>query len=296
MGGTAPPAPMPAATPTPHSHPHPPPSYNQQGPPKLFQQQAASPAPPFPPGYHPPAPPNYPPHTPQSRFAPPPLPPHLAQQYSTPHPPNYGYNQPTGNRGSNPANAYNPPRPVEVYHLGDSANHSIPEEIRQQFHRDEHGRILFFTAPPLDIRPPSGSNGQPLGHSVKYLAEKVRRADEVREKRKRALHEKEEAEEAAKKAKRKEQEELSSKVAELRVRALGILDQQIEEGTLEIWKAVYGDNWREGGKDEMARKKQLQEEEEKKKERIRESQRKRAEEERVSLKSTVFLDDIDAGF
>jgi hypothetical protein len=65
---------------------------------------------------------------------------------------------------------------VEVYHLSDSANASIPTDIRAQFHRDEHDRILFFTAPPMDasLIPESTKT---FGHSIPYLAAKARERD-----------------------------------------------------------------------------------------------------------------------
>ncbi|XXH01173.1 ubiquitin-specific protease otu1 [Hypoxylon texense] len=83
------------------------------------------------------------------------------------------------------ANAYNPPRPVEVYHLDDALNAKIPEEVRAQFQHDEAGRVLFFTQPPLD-RPHRGLSAESagLGHSVRYLADRAREVEDRRAKRK----------------------------------------------------------------------------------------------------------------
>ncbi|KAI9150172.1 Chromatin structure-remodeling complex subunit RSC1 [Paramyrothecium foliicola] len=69
------------------------------------------------------------------------------------------------------ANAYNPPRPPEVYTLPDNLNEAFPPEVRRSFQHDEAGRILFFTAPPLE-RANKGvsSSSAGLGHSIKYLA------------------------------------------------------------------------------------------------------------------------------
>lgn len=69
------------------------------------------------------------------------------------------------------ANVYNPPRPPEVYTLPDNVNEALPPPLRQGFQHDGAGRVLFFTAPPLDrshkgLSPRSAA----LGHSVKYLA------------------------------------------------------------------------------------------------------------------------------
>lgn len=78
---------------------------------------------------------------------------------------------PTPGNAMPQANAYNPPRPVEVYTLPEVVNDGIPDEIRQRYHRDDHGRVLFFTAPPLN-RPHMGvsAESQGLGHSAGYLA------------------------------------------------------------------------------------------------------------------------------
>ncbi|KAI1007060.1 hypothetical protein K3495_g1161 [Podosphaera aphanis] len=70
-------------------------------------------------------------------------------------------------------NIHNPPRPIEVYTLPESANSSIPSDIRAQFHRDELGRVLFFTTPPVDINPVPEET-RILGHSLRYLADKAR--------------------------------------------------------------------------------------------------------------------------
>lgn len=68
-------------------------------------------------------------------------------------------------------NMYIPPRPPEVYTLPDAVNESLPENLRVKFRHDDAGRVLFFTAPPLDrtyARLSPSSAG--LGHSAKYLA------------------------------------------------------------------------------------------------------------------------------
>lgn len=81
------------------------------------------------------------------------------------------------------SNLSNPPRSVEVYTLSDSANSLIPADIGAQFHQDEFGRIIFYTTPPIDVNPVS-QEVQKLGHSLKYLADKVRCKEEDEKKRK----------------------------------------------------------------------------------------------------------------
>ncbi|KAI0503320.1 hypothetical protein F5B22DRAFT_629545 [Xylaria bambusicola] len=83
------------------------------------------------------------------------------------------------------ANAYNPPRPIEVYKLDDATNASVPADVREQFLRDEAGNVLFFTQPPLDRVHRGVSNEHAnLGHSVRYLADRARQVTDRRAKRK----------------------------------------------------------------------------------------------------------------
>lgn len=85
---------------------------------------------------------------------------------------------------------YNVPRAPEVYTLAENVDAAIPKEVREQFQRDENGRILFFTAPPLE-RPHSRVAEQytGLGHSIKHLAS----IKELREERARKRKERDEA-------------------------------------------------------------------------------------------------------
>lgn len=68
--------------------------------------------------------------------------------------------------GSVPPNVYNPPRPPEVYTLSDATDEVFSGALRGQFQRDDAGRILFFTAPPLDR---AQSRISDLGHSAKFI-------------------------------------------------------------------------------------------------------------------------------
>lgn len=71
-------------------------------------------------------------------------------------------------------------RAPEAYVLSDTANSSIPEEIRNQFPQDDQGRILFFTRPPIDTRHmisgrTAADKGKPLVHTAQYLEAKEAR-------------------------------------------------------------------------------------------------------------------------
>ncbi|KAK4099865.1 hypothetical protein N658DRAFT_147231 [Parathielavia hyrcaniae] len=109
-----------------------------------------------------------------------------------------------------PGQVYNVPRAPEVYTLQDPIDQAIPHEVREQFQRDDHGRVLFFTAPPLSRtarNSNSGGNGgggvaeqyAGLGHSVRHLAS-IR---QLREERARKRKERDEALEREREASRK---------------------------------------------------------------------------------------------
>ncbi|PQE20656.1 rsc complex subunit protein [Rutstroemia sp. NJR-2017a BBW] len=132
-------------------------------------------------------------------------------------------------------NAYNPPRQVEVYTLPDAANAAIPADIRSQFHTDEYGRIIFYTAPPLDLNP-IPEDKQHLGHSLKYLAERVRRKEELEKKRKaRAAELEAEVEERTKRIKADE-EATKRFLLEAQVKTVEAWCEKMNKGTEELYR------------------------------------------------------------
>ncbi|KAI9643481.1 hypothetical protein NHQ30_008100 [Ciborinia camelliae] len=136
--------------------------------------------------------------------------------------------------------AYNPPRAIEVYTLPDAANSSIPADVRSQFHTDEAGRIIFYTSPPLDSNPmPEESHG--LGHSLKYLANKVRRKEELEKKRK--IREVELEIEATERLKRKKADAEIRKQAILdaQVKSIKTWTENLEKGTEALYKQLSGE-------------------------------------------------------
>jgi chromatin structure-remodeling complex subunit RSC1/2 len=182
------------------------------------------------------------------------------------------------------SNAYNPPRPVEVYHLSDGANASIPADIREQFHRDEHGRVLFFTAPPLDVSSVPEATKKKFGHSLKYLAAKARE--------KRAASDESQA--AANSAPIKDEkpqlkrgvegvDERTEEIKRLKVHALEVLGSQIQDGTERIYKEMYGDEWKEVLQAEEVRLRIVQAEEAAKKAEIEKRERIREEQKVIKL-------------
>ncbi|KAK5003886.1 hypothetical protein LTR39_006304, partial [Cryomyces antarcticus] len=143
------------------------------------------------------------------------------------------YQQPTTVRQT--ASSYLHPPPPEVYTLPDLANATIPQEIREQFHHDEQGRVLFFTAPPLDTVSPV-KEGAALGHSVRYLAAKARREQSLRQKRWAEDSELKEKEATRKRVKREAEESLTRDIAQLKEKALQALEDKLVHATREEYR------------------------------------------------------------
>jgi chromatin structure-remodeling complex subunit RSC1/2 len=167
--------------------------------------------------------PPYQPITPHVPFTPQPA----AMSFQTPRPVP-GYQQPYNQQ---PPAGYKAPQPVEVFVLNDHANLSIPQDIREQFQRDEKGRVLFFTAPPLNVEQSLTSNGRSLGHSARYLAAKARKDAMKAAKRKAEEVGASDREEAAKKAKSDEEQKFKQAVSELETKALKGLEDQLAAAT-----------------------------------------------------------------
>lgn len=172
------------------------------------------------------------PQTPAGAYQPSPP----AQAYSAAQQTPYaGYPQ---NRMQAPPAVYNPnaPRPVEVFHLSDAANAAIPEDIRDQFHCDDHGRVLFFSAPPVDFIPPSK---QKLGHSLKYLATKEEHHKKVEERKRKLADEQAEREEAAKRRRAEVNTELIGRAEALTGKAVETLVQRVVTGTDQLYEYLH---------------------------------------------------------
>lgn len=148
-------------------------------------------------------------------------------QYATPRPAP-SYQQPLVH---NPPVGYKAPQPVEVYILSDHANASIPPEIREQFQRDEQGRVLFFTAPPVNASPIVQKEGQALGHSASYLAAKAKRDAKIAAKRKADAESAAEREAQVKKACLEAEEKLKKDMEQIRIKAIRALEDQLAMAT-----------------------------------------------------------------
>jgi chromatin structure-remodeling complex subunit RSC1/2 len=136
-----------------------------------------------------------------------------------------------------PPAVYNPnaPRPVEVFHLSDVANAAIPEDIRKQFHCDDNGHVLFFSAPPVDYIP---SSTQKLGHSLKYLAAKEERQIKVEERKRKLADDKKERDDAAKRLCADQDSVFAARVEKLAGRAVETLIQKVVTGTGDLYGSL----------------------------------------------------------
>jgi chromatin structure-remodeling complex subunit RSC1/2 len=143
-----------------------------------------------------------------------------------------------------PSNAYNPPRAVEVYTLPDSANALIPADIRSQFHRDEYGKVIFFTAPPLDVNPVP-EEAQALGHSLRYLADKARKKEADEKKRKAREAELETAAHDRLKRMKTDQEGKKQWLLDQKIKAMNDWAMNMDKGTDDLYKQIHGENWKE---------------------------------------------------
>lgn len=161
-----------------------------------------------------------------------------AHPYTAAQPSPYGAH-PT-NRLPVAAPAYNPnaPRSVEVFHLVENANLAIPEDIRRQFHCDERGHVLFFSAPPLDIIPDTQPN---LGHSLKYLAAKDERKKKVAERKRKLAEDQKQRDQEAKRQRADEETRLAARVEALTPKAVASMLQQIESGTNDLYQTISHD-------------------------------------------------------
>lgn len=176
-------------------------------------------------------------------------------QSATPNPlASYDYSRnSSGIRSSIPASANlnNAARPVEVFHLPDSASASIPADIRAQFHRDEHNRVLFFTAPPYNV-PAVPDASKNLGHSLKYRAAKLRERFAAKSQNENAADAtvglKLENGNSNLGTKRKDGPAMTDgqgeEIKRSRLNPLEIWSAQITAGTEEIYKNLYGTEWK----------------------------------------------------
>jgi chromatin structure-remodeling complex subunit RSC1/2 len=108
------------------------------------------------------------------------------------------------------------------------------------------GRVLFFTAPPLNVAQPINKAGRALGHSARYLAAKARKDSMRAAKRKAEEADAPEREEAAKKAMVDEDEKLKQAVSQLGIKALKALEDQLAAATKMELEGIFNGQTRDG--------------------------------------------------
>jgi chromatin structure-remodeling complex subunit RSC1/2 len=193
--------------------------------------------------------------------------------------------QASASHGSH-TNAYNPPRQSEIYTLSETANSAIPTDVRNQFQRDDYGKILFFTAPPLNVdRVPE--KAQVLGHSLRYLADKARNKEADEKKRKaRAAQLEQETAERVKRVK-VEEEGMAQFIMDQKVKALKKWAEGMDRGTDGLYKHLHGENWQEVRKEDMGKiiaRQELASKEQKEIEEFNQELKKRDEAKNAGLK------------
>jgi chromatin structure-remodeling complex subunit RSC1/2 len=164
------------------------------------------------------------------------------QQYQTPRP-TPGYQQPYMQQPN-----YKAPQPIETYILNDAANASIPEDIRSQFQRDEKGRVLFFTAPPLNVPQPLSKDGRALGHSARYLAARAKRAAAKAAKRTADASDRPQPAKRAHLA-NDDDDATQTAISALSAKTVAALEAQLAAATKAEFAALYGDEGMQAGVD-----------------------------------------------
>ena len=189
-------------------------------------------------------------------------------------------------------------RAQEVYHLPENANQLIPEDIRNQFQQDAQGHVLFWTTPPIDTLPPVKPKSA-VAHTAKYLADRIRAKRALREKRKAeglSEEEEEQPQSAAKRIKQDSGEDLQAQINELTVKALWKWHDQMQTGTDNIYKSLYGVHWEEGRKYELEKLARWQAEEKQRQAELAQKDDRRSDWEKAHAAVTdpkVYKDDWD---
>ncbi|KAL8675394.1 MAG: hypothetical protein Q9168_000225 [Polycauliona sp. 1 TL-2023] len=192
-----------------------------------------------------------------------------------------------------PGAVTNPVRPHEIFRLSEQANAQIPEEVRQRYQQDEHGNVLFFTAPPVDVLPPT-QEGSAMGHTARYLAERIRRKIAMKERRVAEGLPDDFEEPEPKKTRPEIDGNLAKRIETLRNDALQVMIDQMQDGTETIYRNVYGSQWKQGAEFEEARTAEYQAEARKRLAAAADLMRKKEASETVSMMGTgVYLDDLN---
>ena len=162
---------------------------------------------------------------------------HLLGQYDQ----NYNRTQNTagGRYSSNAGRHFEPPKSAEVFVLYDHVNASIPEDVRNNFHRDSEGRIIWYSAPPVLREKPTLSGGI-SGHSLRYLAKKARDEEILARKRKEREGEREEEGREKKRKIEEDNEKLREEAERLLEVGIKLTAEKMQKGTEALYRGMFG--------------------------------------------------------
>lgn len=133
-----------------------------------------------------------------------------------------------------------------------------------------------------------------MGHTARYLAEKLRRKLATKEKRTAEGLAEDSEEPQPKRTKPGRDENLEGQIQSLREEALQVLINQIQDGTDVIYRNLYGSQWEQGAKMEEAETARLQAESRDKIAAAADLMRKKKESETISMTGTgTYMDDLD---
>ena len=214
-------------------------------------------------------------------------------QYATPQR-NHAHQQAPSRSTPHSAPSADGQRQPEVFMLDHAPNAAIPEAIRKQFQQNEDGRVLFFSTPPQE-RHQLLQSGAAIGHSARYMATKLRR--QLLEKKRKAEEGEKSSEDVNGKRTKMEADgqKMQKTVKQMTDDALQALIKQMDEGTDQIWKNMYGSEWEAGKTLEAQHLHERQARAAAAEAELAESRRKRAERERIPMKRDIglYLDDYD---
>lgn len=153
----------------------------------------------------------------------------------------------------------------------------------------------------MDTLPPTKSHSA-IGHTAKYLAEKIRKRKAMKEKRTAEglpEEEEEQPQQPVKKAKHDVDSNLQEQINDLTVKALWQWNEQMQAGTDRIYQSLYGQHWEEGKKYEMEQLAKAQADEKIRQAELAKNKRKKSswDEAKASCRDTgVYKDDWDPRF
>lgn len=187
----------------------------------------------------------------------PPMGHYQSQNYTRPvQPPN------TGSQHTTYHNTNVMERTAEAYVLSSVANESIPRDLRERFPRDDLGRVLFFTQPPMSTEHVvSGSTdveqGTPLRHTEKYEHAQALRKRKQRERHRDADTNLDADDDLTEKQFDSLADggsiEADGLRAQVTANSMRLLNDQVVKGMLDHYKVMTGVNWDEVLKNDMIR-------------------------------------------